>query len=301
MNASHRLLITLLFAAVLTSAACGSNSAQDGASSSGASPANSTGAPAAPDNTASTQPSTTAPTDLSFSALKVIQTARLEISVDSVVAAYGRVTDAARMLGGYVGRAEVRQQDGNPFASIQLRVPAPRHEEMLTSIKALPGARLDNESTSSKEISGEYTDLESRIRNLERTEAQYQQFLTQAKTIDEVLNVSGRLQSTRDEIERARGRLALYDSQVEYTSIELQIATLVPPVAASEPPTSERATPARVLASGWETTKDLARLTVVALTASLFVIAWLLPLCAVLLLSVRLYRRFAPVVTRLLQ
>ncbi len=293
MNASHRFLLTLFLATAIMSAACGSNSAEDGA--------NRSGAPSVPDAATSAQSLPEAPAEASTSALKVIQTARLEISVDGVLDAYGRVAETARMLGGFVGRAEVRQQAGNPFASIQLRVPAPRHDEMLIAIKALPRARLDNESLSSKEVSGDYTDLESRIRNLERTEAQYQQFLTQAKTIDEVLNISGRLQATRDEIERARGRLNLYDSQVEYTSIELQIATLVPPVAASEPATSGPATPARVLASGWDTTKALALLTVTALTASLFLIAWLLLLGVALLVSLRLYRRFAPAVLRLLQ
>ena len=282
MTASRPLLIVLLFTVVITSTACGVDSTLD------SSPDSSPSSAAGSSNTASSS-------DATVGALKVIQSSTLSIAVADVLGAYSRVVDSTRSAGGYVSRADIRDQDGKPFASVQLRVPSSRHEELLTSITSLPGARVDNQSITSKEISGEYTDLESHIRNLERTEAQYQQFLTQVRTIDEVLNVSNRLQATRDEIERNRGRLDLYDNQVEFSAVDLQIATLVPATTAAP------LTPVRVLETGWEASKDLLRLSLTALMASLFVVAWLLPVGAALVLGLRLYRRCAPAVLRLLK
>lgn len=55
--------------------------------------------------------------------------------------------------------------------------------------------------------------MQSRLRNLELDEAQYQALLARAASVNDILQISGRRDSVGSEIERPRGRINLIDGQ----------------------------------------------------------------------------------------
>jgi hypothetical protein len=286
MNTSRTLYVVALITALVATAACAGNSASDNAGSSASAPAGQiTGTGSAPPNSAET---------VAKDGLKVIVTTTLALSVESIGESYSRVTQIARSAGGYVAASNVESGDQGR-ASIELRVPASQLDAVVADLKALTGSRVDTENVASKEVTTEYTDLQSRLRNLERTEAQYQQLLAQAKTIDEVLNVNNRLLATREEIEKTTGRIRLFDDQVEYATVKLQLATF-PATKATGDYTPN---PLRVLAGAWDASVHLFWVVLSAGAIFLVALPWLALLVAVVLLAGRVYRRVAPLLDRL--
>ena len=124
MHTSRLLTLVLLLAAAVISAACGSDSDLASSSNPGASPGANSVAGGASSSSVSSDAANVA-------ALKVIQTSTLQLSIANVVEAYGSIAGTTRAMGGYVARAEVTEKDDRPFASVQLRVPSTRHEELL--------------------------------------------------------------------------------------------------------------------------------------------------------------------------
>ena len=290
MNTSHLKIFLAISVLALASVACGaSDSDSDGGSGS-----NSVGELAASSDSKPVESSSGLPAASAEGAQRVIQTTSLDLEVESLTGAFNRASELARTHGGYVAFADIKTADASVPGSISLRVPSSEHSSLVSSLKEIDGARLRSESVETREISAEYTDLESRLRNLLRTEAQFQQFLTQAKTIDEVLNVNNRLQTTRDEIERVQGRINLYDNRVEYATINLRLTAL--PAVRAEAGSS---TPVDVFSGAWAISVDVFWGIVKVGAAAVVLVIWLVPLAGVWIVGSRLYQRYGAVLQRL--
>lgn len=74
---------------------------------------------------------------------------------------------------------------------------------------------------SSDDVTEEFVDLEIRLRNKKEVEKKYLQFLGKAKNIEEILKVENQVRVIREEIEAKEGRLRYLQSQVAYSTINL--------------------------------------------------------------------------------
>lgn len=127
----------------------------------------------------------------------VIKNANLTIVVEDPAAAMEQIGSMAEKLGGFVVSSnlyKVTKEAGIevPEVNLTIRVPAETLDQTLVDIKALvadPEEDVLSENISGQDVTREYTDLESRLRNLENTEKQLQAIMDQAKTTEEVMSV----------------------------------------------------------------------------------------------------------------
>lgn len=166
---------------------------------------------------------------------KIIQNASLDLAVEDVDRAFNEVGRIASSAGGFVASSSFYSQEEQRFASATLRVPAERYEDVLTQLRRL-ALEVVGQSSSSQDVTGEYTDLQSQLRNLEAAERQYLLLLEQARTITDILTVQDRLNQTRGEIEYVKGRMNLLESLSDMASID---------VALHEPLEAEKEGPAK--------------------------------------------------------
>jgi len=81
-------------------------------------------------------------------------------------------------------------------------------------------------NVTSKQISGrdvteEYVDLQSRLRNAEAQEAQFLALMQRAQTIDEILMVQSRLAEVQSEIEQIKGRMNYMEGRTDFATISI--------------------------------------------------------------------------------
>lgn len=223
-----RLLGTLLTGAlVVTAAACGDDDDDDD-SGFGGGDNDSVGVPAA--GGAATAQAGDSPPLSSILDRKIIFTAGITLSVKDVAGSFSEVSRLATSVGGFVERSSFANAEDvkDRTASLALRVPAARYEETLASLRGLTGGSVKTESSNSSEVTEEYTDLQSRIRNLERTEQQYLTLLGRATTIQEILTVQDRLDGVRLQIEQIQGRLNVLDDLADLATIDVTLVPLLP-------------------------------------------------------------------------
>jgi hypothetical protein len=92
----------------------------------------------------------------------------------------------------------------------------------MTAIKAL-ALRVNNEQVSVQDVSAQYVDLESRLKNLKAAEVQYQEIMKRSGKITEVLEVTRALNDTRSQIEQIQGQLNYLSRQVALSSIHISL------------------------------------------------------------------------------
>ncbi|MFN0095577.1 MAG: DUF4349 domain-containing protein [Dehalococcoidia bacterium] len=163
---------------------------------------------------------------------KIIFNASLALGVQDVDAAFTAVNNVAKIYGGFVERSSFtgggETDPKRRSASITLRVPTEGYNDALGSLRTIPGAKVQTETAKSTEVTEQYTDLQSRLRNLERTEAQYLTLLGQAKTVQDILTMTDRLDAVRGQIEQVQGRLKVLDHLTSLASIDVTLAPLAP-------------------------------------------------------------------------
>jgi len=157
----------------------------------------------------------------------VIKNASLSIVVEEPGTTLEAISKMAADLGGFVVSSNLyRTQTANglevPQANISIRVPAEKLDQALAEIKSGAGQIL-NENVSGQDVTQEYTDLESRLRNLERAEEQLTKIMEQAWETEDVLIVYNRLVEVQEQIELIKGQMKYYEQSAALSSISINI------------------------------------------------------------------------------
>jgi hypothetical protein len=154
---------------------------------------------------------------------RIIKTGEVGIEVDNIAAMLARVRAMAVELGGYVGGSQAGTLGES--ASVTVRVPAARFDELLARLHELEGTKILSEATREQDVTRDIVDLEARIRNLQASEASYRVLLERAEKIDDILAVQSRLDDVRGQIEQLRGQLQTITGQADLSTLTV---TLVP-------------------------------------------------------------------------
>lgn len=157
----------------------------------------------------------------------VIKNADLTIVVENPAQTMDAIARMAEEMGGFVVSSNLYQtvlESGVevPRASITVRVPAERLSEALAQIESGAGQVL-NENISGQDVTQEYTDLQSRLRNLEQAEAQLSKIMESATETEDVLRVYSELNRVREQIEVLKGQIQYYEQSAALSAISVDI------------------------------------------------------------------------------
>jgi hypothetical protein len=169
----------------------------------------------------------------------VIMNADMTISSRNPETVVDSVASMAQNFGGFVVSSNLRQKEGAygievPEANITIRVPARRLQQAIETIKGLAGEVLYVSQTG-QDVTSEYTDLQSRLRNLEEAAAQLSLIMETAEDTEDVLDVYQELMKVNEEAEVIRGQIQYYEQSAAYSSIDLTIVQIVDPTPTPTP------------------------------------------------------------------
>jgi hypothetical protein len=159
----------------------------------------------------------------------VIKTADLSLQVDSARDAEAALRGLVGQLGGYVVKVETSGIDENMSARVTFRVPADRFDEALTGAQGLAKKVLAR-TVGGDDVTEEFVDLESRLKNLEATRDRLQSFLDKATTVEDALMVNQSLSDLQGQIEQIKGRKQYLQQSAALSTITVSL-TPVPAIA----------------------------------------------------------------------
>jgi hypothetical protein len=158
----------------------------------------------------------------------VIQTGSLTIVVADPAGRVAEIRQMAETMGGFVVSSYIyktaygTQGLTADQATITVRVPAERLDEALAQIKQ-GASEVRSENISGEDVTQQYTDLQSRLRNLEAAEAQLLDIMQGATKTEDVLAVYNQLVQVRGEIESVKGQIQYYSESAALSAITVEI------------------------------------------------------------------------------
>ncbi|HEY7064336.1 MAG TPA: DUF4349 domain-containing protein [Chloroflexota bacterium] len=221
----------------------------------------------------------------------IIRTVTMTLVVPNVAEAYRQVEQIAAEQGGLVASSQVRQEGDRTLATVTLRVPADGrgYQTTLDRLRGLADRVLD-EQGQTQDVSEEYVDLESRLRNLRATETSLLGLYEKAQRLEDVFAVQREVTNVRGQIEQAEGRKQALERRSAMATITLQLRE---PAALS--PRQREWSPVDVAA---EAVGALARALRGVGTVAIWLVVWLplygVPLAALWLLRGRLQALVGP-------
>jgi hypothetical protein len=157
----------------------------------------------------------------------VIQNADLAIVVSDVKGRMENIQVMAQQMGGYVVSSNLYQNSTNdnvqvPEAQITIRVPAEKLDDALEQIKK-DVVEVQNETRTGQDVTAEYVDLESRLKNYEAAEAQLEKILENATDTEDVVSIFNQLVYYREQIELVKGQMKYYKEAAALSAINIRI------------------------------------------------------------------------------
>lgn len=156
--------------------------------------------------------------------VKVIKTGimTIEIRKGTFNDIYGKVALAAEAVGGYVSDTQSSTDDGRiSGGTIKVRVPNKDYARVMEQLKKL--GEVTALSVQTQDVTEEFVDLESRLRNLRAQEAVYLDLMAKAETIQESIAVQKELTVIQEQVEQLSGRKNYLENHVQFSSIQVTL------------------------------------------------------------------------------
>ncbi|MBN2502046.1 MAG: DUF4349 domain-containing protein [Anaerolineales bacterium] len=155
----------------------------------------------------------------------VIKNARIELVVDDPATRMDDVIFMTDAMGGYVVNSALIQHNEKDEvtvekANISIRVPAERLTEALEWIEDL-ALHVESKEVTGQDVTKDYTDLKSRLRNLQDAEVQLRTFMENAKDSKQVMALYHELTDVTEEIELIKGQMKYYEESAAMSSISV--------------------------------------------------------------------------------
>ena len=161
----------------------------------------------------------------------IVRTGEMSLVVEDVTQAAEEIAELAASFDGYVVSSRIWGEDEEKKGWISIRVPDENFEIALAELRDL-AVRVESESTDSQDVTEEYIDLESRLKNAEATEQQYLALLEKAEDVDDILRIYDYLSWVRQDIEQIKGRMQYLErtTSMSLISVELEPETTDAPL-----------------------------------------------------------------------
>jgi type II secretory pathway pseudopilin PulG len=154
---------------------------------------------------------------------KLIRNAQLDLEVKSFQAAMDQIAALTKAAGGYVDTSNSqRGGNGKLQGVVVVKVLPQNFDAFLLKLRDL--GDVQNQSVSTDDVTKDYYDTQARLDNSRRMETQLQDLLKRTNgKVSDLLAVERELGRVRGDIEQMQGQLKLYDFQVQYATVTIQL------------------------------------------------------------------------------
>lgn len=169
----------------------------------------------------------------------VIKTAGVEAEApyEALPRIVQRVETMVAGLGGYIVSTDdsTSSEARDAYATVVFRVPVANFEQAISGL-ATDGMTITNRTISGQDVTEEFVDIESRLRNLEATVERLRGFLADAETVDEAIMVNNTLVQYESEIEMLKGRRQYLTDSAAMSMVTFTVHSLYEPIVVEPTP-----------------------------------------------------------------
>ncbi|MCF6360631.1 MAG: DUF4349 domain-containing protein [Cyclobacteriaceae bacterium] len=160
-------------------------------------------------------------------ARQVIKTGSIRFQSENVAKDYQQVKVLLSKFDSYIDSENETNSDYQIDFDISIRVASPSYDSLFTLLTQI-SKRVDSKASHIEDVTNQYYDLKTRIKNKKLLEAKYVELLNKAKSVKDILEIERSLNEIRNEIETAEGGFKYLSQQVSYSTIHLNLYEILP-------------------------------------------------------------------------
>jgi len=157
---------------------------------------------------------------------KLIKNASIQIEVDkgSFEKTFFAIASLAEQNGGYVSNSQSYSDSEGKMTSgtITIRVDKNNFDNVLNKVKEM--GTVQNVAISVSDVTQEYVDNESRLKNLQSQRDSLLKLMEQSVTVKDSIEVQRELSNVEGQIEIIKGRQNYLDNLIAYSTIDVYVA-----------------------------------------------------------------------------
>ena len=154
----------------------------------------------------------------------IIRNADMTLVVTNTQAKLDELGIIASDYKGFIVSQSTSQYNNDIQAQVTLRVEAAQLDAALSRIRKL-AVEVRSENVRGDDVTAEFVDLQSQLKNLEAAEAQLQKIMEKAEKTEDVMAVFAQLTQVRGQIDQIKGRMKFLSENAAMSAINL---TLLP-------------------------------------------------------------------------
>ena len=160
---------------------------------------------------------------------KLIRNVSMFVETDSFDRLVDQIRQKTAELSGYMEQSDIsgnRASYSSRSAWMIIRIPSSKLDQFISLVEE--NGNVAHKSESVQDVTLQYSDLESRKKTLTVEQDRIWALLEKADTLEAVIALEERLSEIRYELESMESRLKLYDNQVEYSTVSVDINEVLP-------------------------------------------------------------------------
>lgn len=164
---------------------------------------------------------------LPVSKQKLIKDGRLSIKTNHLNAGKTYLNNLVKKYGGYYQREELSNAEQRTVYDLTIRIPAAAFDAIINDIERGEG-EVTSKGISTRDVTEEYVDLQLRLANKRLYLKRYQEILSRASSVKDLMAIQENIRALQEEMESAEGRLRYLSDQVTYSTINVYLFTEKP-------------------------------------------------------------------------
>ena len=153
---------------------------------------------------------------------KVIKTGEIDMRVNSIEKAINDIKSIAISHGGDEVASDFAKNSSKKSGFIVIKIPVNQYNETFDAIKQI-APLVTHESSRAQDVTAQFIDLESRIKNKKDHEERLRTFFDKAEDVDELIQVERELARVRTEVEQMESQLKYLKDQTQYSTIHVTL------------------------------------------------------------------------------
>jgi roadblock/LC7 domain-containing protein len=152
---------------------------------------------------------------------RVAYTSEFSLIVLSPIETAEKIRGLAERLGGNLLSSRYSGSDNN-YADLTVNVPVAALDQAKTEIRRL-ALRIETENNAAEDVTKDWVDSDARLHNLKASEQQYLHILKLAGSVQDTLEVTGKLSEIRGQIEQLQAEFAALAKRVATVAISVTL------------------------------------------------------------------------------
>lgn len=156
----------------------------------------------------------------------LVKESSLSLLVKDVPETQQEIISQAEEAGGYLVSSSISHPEEARAATgrVTVRVPEEKLNQVLDSFRSL-AVKVVSENLSGQDVTDEYVDIQARLETLNKTKTKFEEILTQATEVDDLLRVQRELINLQQQIDNLKGREKYLTQTAVLSRVSLYLAT----------------------------------------------------------------------------